>query len=56
MRICYKLKISILILRDASEFETEFESKEILEYWDLKISLSTELKRFLSAILFLKMI
>ena len=36
MRVCHKLKISILILRDTSKLElelkTKFESKEISEY------------------------
>ena len=32
MRACYILRVLILILRDVSEFETEFESKKISEY------------------------
>ena len=60
MRAYHKLKISTLILRDISKLKLklkiEFESKKILKYWDLKISLSIKLKRFLSTISFLKTI
>ena len=45
-------------MRDISELKlkTDFESKKISKYWDLKINLSIKLKRSLSTISFLKMI